>query len=219
MMKNKKLIRINTSIIILLIIFTIGCSVTPIPSVVKDYEDVTVIEENSSLFVKDGVTGVIEFTTNDTRYSEQFGYTLWSQEGLVSDPFTNLNVTLSKLSGNDVAGYGVIFGSHDDTMLVVLINTKKEFIIGELTGNLFTVLQSWDDAPGLKSGYNQTNIIDITYDSGTGEFDLSFNGEWITTFRDDDAPFHTQGKYGYIVVISPMDDFPNIPVSITFKKN
>ncbi len=218
-MKNKKLIRINTSITILLIIFTIGCSVTPIPSAVKDHEDVTVIEENSSLFVEDGVTGVIEFATNDTKYSEQFGYTLWSQEGLVSDPFTNLNVTLSKLSGNDVAGYGVVFGSHDDTMLVVLINTKKEFIIGELTGNLFTVLQFWDDAASLKSGYNQINIIDITYDSGTGEFDLSFNGVLVSTFRDDDAPFHTQGKNGYIVVISPLDDFPNIPVSITFKNN
>ena len=217
-MRVKKLIRINILLIILLILITLGCSVTPVPVDVKDPEDVTVIEENSSLFVEDGVTGVVEFTTNNTKYSEQFGYTLWSQEGLVSDPFTNLNVTLSKLSGNDVAGYGVVFGSHDDTMLVVLINTKKEFIIGELTGNLFTVLQSWDDTASLKSGYNQTNIIDITYDSGTGDFDLSLNGVPVTTFRDDDAPFHTQGKNGYIVVISPLDDFPNIPVSITFKK-
>lgn len=218
-MENKKLIRINTLIFILVIIITSGCSVTPIPSVVKDPEDVTVIEENSSLFVEGGGTGIIEFATNDTKYSEQFGYTLWSQEGLVSDPFTNLNVTLSKLSGNDVAGYGVVFGSHDDTMLVVLINTKKEFITGELTGNLFTVLQSWDNAVSLKPGYNQINIIDITYDSGTGDFDLSLNGVLVTTFRDDEAPFHTQGKNGYIVVISPMDDFPNIPVSLTFKKN
>lgn len=218
-MENKKLIRINTLIFILVIIITSGCSVTPIPSVVKDPEDVTVIEENSSLFVEGGGTGIIEFATNDTKYSEQFGYTLWSQEGLVSDPFTNLNVTLSKLSGNDVAGYGVVFGSHDDTMLVVLINTKKEFITGELTGNLFTVLQSWDNAVSLKPGYNQINIIDITYDSGTGDFDLSLNGVLVTTFRDDEAPFHTQGKNGYIVVISPMDDFPNIPVSMTFKKN
>ncbi|MCK5672516.1 MAG: hypothetical protein KAH95_04025 [Spirochaetales bacterium] len=218
-MRDKKLIQLNTLIIVLVIIITSGCIVTTIPSEVKDPEDVTVIEENSSLFVEDGGTGITSFATNDTKYSEQFGYTLWSQEGLVSDPFINLNVTLSKLSGNDVAGYGVVFGSHDDTMLVVLINTKKEFIIGDLTGNLFTVLQSWDDAPGLKSGYNQTNIIDITYDSGTGDFNLSLNGVLVTIFRDDDAPFHTQGKNGYIVIISPMDDFPNIPVSITFKKN
>jgi hypothetical protein len=218
-MENKRLIRINTQIITLLIIVTIGCSVTSIPSEVKDPKDVTKIEENSSLFVEDGVSGVVEFTTNDTKYSEQFGYTLWSQEGSVSDAFTNLNVTLSKLSGNDEAGYGVILGSHDDTMLIVLINTKKEFVIGELAGNLFTVVQSWDDAISLKPGYNQTNIIDITYDSGTGNFYLSLNCVLVTIFRDDETPIHTHGKTGYIVVISPMDDFPNIPVSITFKKN
>jgi hypothetical protein len=218
-MENKQLIRISTFIFILMIMITLGCPVTPGPSVVKDHDDAAVIEENSSLFVVDGATGVIEFTTNDTKYSEQFGYTLWAQEGGVSDPFTHLNVTLSKLSGNEDAGYGIVFCSYDDTMLVVLINTKKEFIIGELTGNLFTVLQPWNNATVLKSGYNQTNIVDITYDSGSREFDLNFNGVWITTFRDDNAPFHTHGKNGYIVVISPMDDFPNIPVSITFKKN
>lgn len=218
-MKNKKLLLINMLLIIFLVVITLGCPVTPAPSKDKDHGDVTVIEENSYLFVEDGITGIIEFTTNDTKYSEQFGYTLWSQEGLVSDPFTNLNVTLSKLSGNEDAGYGVVFCSYDDTMLVVLINTKKEFIIGELTGNLFTVLQPWNNAPVLKSGYNQTNIVDIAYDSGTGDFDLSLNNVLVTTFRDDDAPFHTQGKNGYIVVISPMDDFPNTPVSITFKKN
>ncbi|MDA3940459.1 MAG: hypothetical protein PF693_14310 [Spirochaetia bacterium] len=215
----KKLFRVNILIIILLVLISLGCSVTPIPSVVKDPEDVPVIEENSSLFVEDGVTGITMFTTNDTKYSEQFGYTLWVQEDVESDPFTHLNVTLSKLSGNEDAGYGVVFCSYDDTMLVVLINTKKEFIIGELTGNLFTILQPWDDTENLKSGYNQNNIIDITYDAGTGDFDLSFNGVLVTTFRDDDAPFHTVGKNGYIVVISPMDNFPNIPVSLTFKKN
>lgn len=218
-MKNKKLIRINTLLIMLVILITLGCSVTPTPSEVKDPEDLTVLEENSSLFVEDGVTGVIEFTTNDTKYSEQFGYTLWSQEAVVFDPFSHLNMTLSKLSGNDVAGYGVVFGSHDDTMLVVLINTKKEFIIGELTGNLFTVLQAWDYSSSLKPGYNQSNIIDIAYNSETEDFVLSFNAGDSIIFRDDDAPFHTSGKNGYIVVISPMDDFPNIPVSVTFKNN
>ena len=112
-----------------------------------------------------------------------------------------------------------MFGSHDDTMLVVLINTMKEFIIGELTANLFTELQPWDNESSLKSGYNQFNNIDITYNSVSGDFALSFNEGEAITFRDDEEPFHTYGKSGYIVVISPMDDFPNIPVSITFKKN
>jgi hypothetical protein len=197
----------------------IGCPVTPAPSMIKDLKDEIVIEEDSSFFVKNEATGIIDFITNDTKYSGQFGYTLWTQEDEVYNPFSILNVTLNKSSGNDAAGYGVVFGNHDDTMLVVLINTMKEFIIGELTANLFTELQPWNNAVSLKSGYNQFNNIDITYNSISGNFTLSFNGGETITFRDDEEPFHTYGKSGYIVVISPMDNFPAIPVSITFKKN
>ncbi|MCK5197332.1 MAG: hypothetical protein KAR21_03220, partial [Spirochaetales bacterium] len=142
-MKNIKLILIKASLLAGLFFFLTGCPNTPEPSVVKDPPDSSVIEENSELFVED--TGVISFTTNDTKYSSEYGYTLWTQEDEVQNPFTHLNVTLKKISGNDVAGYGVIFGSYDNTMLIVLINTKKEFVIGELTGNLFTVLQPWTE--------------------------------------------------------------------------
>lgn len=218
-MKNKKLFLINAIHILLSIVLLTGCPATPAPSVINDLKDETVIEENSSFFVKDEITGVIDFTTNDTKYSGQFGYTLWTQEDEVYNPFSILNVTANKISGNDAAGYGVVFGSHDDTMLVVLINTMKEFIIGELTANLFTELQPWDNEPSLKSGYNQFNNIDITYNSVSRDFALSFNAGEAITFRDDEEPFHTYGKSGYIVVISPMDNFPNMPVSITFKKN
>ncbi len=218
-MFDLKIIRKNSLLLVLVILIIFGCSVTPVLPEIKDPGDGAAIEEDSSLFIEDSSTGVVEFTTNDTKYSNQFGYTLWTQDGSETDFFIQLNVTLSKLSGDDTAGYGVVFGSHDDTMLVLLINTKKEFLIGELTGNLFTELHPWDNAVSLKSGYNQSNIIDITYDSGTGDFGLSFNGISVTTFRDDDEPFHTQGQNGYIVVISPLDDFPNIPVSITFKRN
>ncbi len=216
---NKKLNQRNMLFFMMTVIIISGCSVTPLPPEVKDPLDVETIEENSSLFVEDGSTGVVDFTTNDTNYSGQYGYTLWTQDGLETDVFSHINVTLSKLSGDDTAGYGVVFGSHDNTMLVLLLNTKKEFVIGELTGNLFTSLQPWDTSVSLKSGYNQSNTVDITYNPGTGEFNLSFNDVPVTTFRDDDEPFHTQGKNGYMVVISPLDDFPNIPVHITFKRN
>jgi hypothetical protein len=80
----KKLFRVNILIIILLVLISLGCSVTPIPSVVKDPEDVPVIEENSSLFVEDGVTGITMFTTNDTKYSEQFGCTVLSSAAMMT---------------------------------------------------------------------------------------------------------------------------------------
>jgi len=218
-MRNIKLILPIGFLLIILFYFLTGCPVTPTHLEIKNLLDSTPIEENSSLFVADLDTGVISFETNDTKYSGEYGYTLWSQDDIVQDPFTHLNVTLKKISGNDVAGYGVVFGSHDDTMLVVLIDTKKSFIIGELTGNVFTELQPWTNSPNLIQGYNQENTIDISYNSGTGDYSLSFNGQMPVPFRDDDEPFHMTGKSGYIVVISPLDNFPNIPVSVTFKKN
>ena len=218
-MRNIKLVLSTSLILIILFCLLTGCPVTPTPPEVKNPLDSPPIEENSSLFVEEIDTGIISFETNDTKYTGEYGYTLWSQDDLVPDPFTHLNVTLKKISGNDAAGYGVVFGSHDDTMLVVLIDTQKEFIIGELTGNLFTELQPWTNSSNLIPGNNQENIIDISYNSGTGDYSLSFNGQTPVTFRDDEEPFHTFGKDGYIVVISPLDNFPNIPVSTTFKKN
>lgn len=199
-------------------IFTFsGCPVSPVKPepVLPDGES---IEMNSSLFVTDS-SGTVSFSTNDTTYTGKYGYTLWTEEGTVHDPFTRFNVTLSKLSGDDTAGYGVVFCSHDETMLLVLINTKKEYLIGELTGNVFNELQGWKESSDLFGGYNQTNIMDITLDSGTGVFSLSFNGGAIVTFRDDEDPYHTEGKNGYMVVVSPRDDFPDVPVSVTFKEN
>jgi len=215
-----KVVRIiNIIIFTVIIILVTGCPVTPIETLVKGPDDTAVIEVNSELFALDGDTGIISFTTNDVKYSGKNGYTLWTEETVVQDPFIHLNVTLNKTSGNEAAGYGVVLGSHDGTMLVVLINTYQEFIIGELTGNLFTELQSWEKDESLKSGYNKLNIIDISCNSGTDNFSLSFNGGEINSFRDDEEPFHLSGKNGYMAVISPLDNFPETPVSITFKKN
>ena len=104
-------------------------------------------------------------------------------------------------------------------MLLVLINTKREYLIGELTGNAFSELQGWKESSDLFGGYNQTNIMDISLDSGEGVFSLSFNAGSPVIFRDDEEPYHTEGKNGYMVVVSPLDDFPDVPVSVTFKEN
>lgn len=178
------------------------------------------VEKNSSLFVTDsGSSGVTSFSTNDTKYTGEYGYTLWTEGDTVYSPFIHLNVTLSKMSGNEDAGYGVVFCSHDSTMLLVLINIKKEYLIGELDGNVFSEMQGWEESSDLLSGYNQTNVVDISLDSGTGEFSLRFNGGSPVTFRDDEKPFHTEGRSGYMVVVSPRDDFPDVPVSVTFTEN
>lgn len=202
---------------VIIFILMVGCPVTPDNSKDLSLLNNPVLEENSSLFDLDTVTGIVSFETNNTLYSTEYGYTLWTENNEEQNPFTNLNVTLSKLGGNSDAGYGIIFCSYDETMLVVLINTKKEYIIGELTGNLFTELVPWTHISSLKAGLNQINTINISLVSG--EFSLTFNAGESITFSDTDEPYHSYGKDGYIVVISPLDDFPNFPVSVTFKKN
>ncbi len=196
-----------------------GCPASSPVSPGPGLPDGTVIEQNSTLFAEDSAAGVVSFTTNDTRYNGQYGYTLWTEEAADFTPFTHLNVTLSKMSGNDAAGYGVLFCSRDDSMLIVLINTRKEYLIGELTGNAFTPIGGWQESADLVPGYNVTNILDITLDPETGTFVLAFNSGDPVTFRDDEEPYHTGGRNGYMVVVSPIDDFPDIPVSVTFKNN
>ncbi len=216
-MEKKFLLVISNLWLIIFLLSISACPVTPESSEDLDLLDNPIIEENSILFEMDTDTGVINFNTNESKYINEYGYTLWTENNELQNPFTNLNVTLSKISGNSDAGYGVVFCSYDDTMLVVLINTNKEFVIGELTGNLFTVLQEWIEAFSLNSGLNQINVIDITLNDG--EFFLTFNAGEAVVFSDNDEPYHNYGKDGYIVVISPLDNFPNVPVSVTFKKN
>ena len=195
-----------------------GCSSSTMPSA-PTVPDGTTVEKNSQLFVTDSGSGVVTFLTNDARYNGYYGYTLWTETSGILDPFSHLNVTFSKMSGNAEGGYGVVFCSHDNTMLLVLLNTQKEYLIGELTGNVFTALQDWTETQDLYLGYNQTNIVDITRDSGTGVFSLAFNGGDPVFFRDDEEPYHSGGRNGYIVVVSPLDTFPDVPVMVTFKTN
>lgn len=218
-MKKSKLILTGILVLLFICLFFTGCPDPLDPPYEKETLNNPVVEENSFLFIEDDDTGIICFETNNTKYTGGYGYTLWKKEDAVQAPFTNLNVSLKKIRGNDVAGYGVVFGSHDNTMLIVLIDTKKSFIIGELTGNLFTELQPRTNSSNLIPGFNQENIIDISYNSVTKDYLLSFNGLASAVFRDDEEPFHTSGKNGYMVVISPLDDFPNTSVSVTFKKN
>lgn len=177
------------------------------------------IEEVSTLFVKDSETGIVAFETNDSGYTGEYGYTLWTEGETIYSPFTHLNITLSKLSGNSDAGYGVVFCSTGTSMLLILINVNREYLIGELDGNVFTVIQEWSETEDLYGGYNQGNVLDLVYDSSAEEFSLSFNGNGTVTFRDDEEPYHTEGRNGYMVVISPRDEFPEVPVSVTFKEN
>ncbi len=182
------------------------------------------VEEHSELFVADdGSAETIRFETNDARYWGPYGYTLWTVRPAAQSPFVSREVTAAKESGDAAAGFGLVFCAYDsgdpligETMLVVMINTQREYIVGEVSGGSFRELVPWTACAWLKLGYGQENTIALSADSG--EIVLSLNGAEAARFRDEDPPLHDGGADGYLVVISPLDRFPDVPVSVIFRE-
>jgi hypothetical protein len=57
----------------------------------------------------------------------------------------------------------------------------------------------------------------VTY--AAGEYCLFLNGSEAARFRDDEEPRHDQGgRSGYMVVISPLDNFPSSYVHVIFQE-
>ncbi len=164
------------------------------------------------------------FRTNDPAYWGPYGSTIWTLAGPPEEPFQRLEVELIKVEGDDAAGYGVVFCSYDtgnpetgETMLVAMINTRKEFIVGEVAGAVFTEIVPWRSCQSLNAGYSQSNVLRVT--CAGGEYSLVLNGTEAVRFRDDEEPRHDRGgRNGYIVVISPLDGFPSRAVHVIFQE-
>ena len=179
------------------------------------------IEECSELFEEpEGQPGTFVFLTNDRDLWGPYGCTLWALTGTQQQPFAVRELELTKLSGNSSAGFGLVLCHYRDedlgeTMLVVLINTKGQFIIGEAIGAEFQTIVPWTHSPALLTGYN-ANRLRVQRDGES--FRVFLNGQPAATFRDENAPLHSGGADGLIVVISPLDRFPETPVHVVFKE-
>ncbi len=183
------------------------------------------IEEVSDLFVQQADGGYL-FTTNDPAYWGPYGYTLWAMPCPTQATFTRRDVTLIKTSGNANAGYGIVFcqydtgnASHDETMLVVMINKSGQYSVGEATSSVYSAYTSslWIQDAHLAQGDGMPNEVEVARDA-SGLFTLSLNKTPVMTFHDGRTPLHTGGGQGYIAVISPQDSCPSIPVSVTYKE-
>jgi hypothetical protein len=178
------------------------------------------IEERSELFIEqEDSPGKFVFLTNDEDLWGPYGSTLWALTGSEQDPFEEREIQLAKYSGNGTAGFGVIICHREDeeygeTMLVVMINTNRQFIVGEVIGAEFQVIVAWTDCEALVAGYT-VNTMSLRYEDKS--FIVSFNGKEACRFQDQEAPQHTGGNNGLIVVISPLDDFPNTAVHVVFQ--
>ncbi|PKL25325.1 MAG: hypothetical protein CVV47_04515 [Spirochaetae bacterium HGW-Spirochaetae-3] len=185
-------------------------------------DDTGDLEENTDLFVEDGGDpGTFVFETNDSAYWSSSGYTLWALDGVAQDTFVSRTVKVYKSSGNSWAGYGLVLCHYDtedpafgETMLVAMINNKREYIVGEVASGTFSAFFDWTISLSLNEGEGVPNTIGIVRIGE--EFVLSFNGLEAYRFRDDETPLHTRGRDGFIVVISPQDRFPQTPVKVNF---
>jgi len=182
------------------------------------------VEERSDLFVEqDGEPGTFIFQTNDQDLWGPYGTTLWALMDSTQLPFAARELDLTKLSGDGAAGFGVVVchyangpGVIDETMLVIMINTRRQYLVGEVNGADFQPIVPWTEAASLNSGYNVPNRLRLEYEGG--EFLLYFNQTLANTFKDEAQPYHFGGADGHIVVISPLDRFPDTPVHVLFKE-
>ena len=200
-----------------------GCPVTPDAAGPADPWSGEGIEERSDLFVEDP-PGTTVLQTNDSALWGPYGTTLWALRGGGQTPFVSREATASKVSGDGSAGFGLVFCHYDtgdpllgETMLVVMINTRQEFIVGEVVGTSFRELIPWTTTTALRLGHGQGNVLRV--EQAGGEFRLLANGVEVATFRDDDPPTQAGGADGYLVVISPLDDFPAVPVHVVFEES
>ncbi len=179
--------------------------------------------QDDSLFAEtqSGSLRKFSFYTSDQAYISNSGYTFWSLNKNIQNPFIARTVHINKLSGDSAAGYGIVFCHHDagssgslEKMLIVLINTKGEYTIGEAVGGVFSYIKDWAISPNIKIGYNQENTIGLALNGRI--FTLCLNGVEAARFTALEESYELAGGDGCIAVISPLENFPSVPVSISY---
>ncbi|MCL2293349.1 MAG: hypothetical protein FWC36_00550 [Spirochaetes bacterium] len=165
---------------------------------------------------------ITSFLVNDNMYWTEYGFTLWAVEsGDGEDIFSSREVTLSKISGDRIAGYGIVIcqkmrDGYGQTMLTIMINTTGNYAIGKVVGGNYHHMKRWTHSNFLLQGFGRPNVLGITYDNDEKEYTLVINGHEALRFKDENEPVHEGGRSGYIVVISPQDIFPQNPVEVIF---
>jgi hypothetical protein len=186
----------------------------------------TVVEEESSLYTEDtdadGETFVFE--TNDTRYLNEAGYTLWTTRYVnESDAFEPIRVTLCKESGRSEAGFGIVFCSQEidgkPFLLTVLINTNGLYTVGKVVDGVFSYMKSgWNNSNYINNGYGIRNDLAISHDVENNNFILEINDYEITDFTVPDGVSFRGSRWGFAVVISNSEDFPRSSVKVSFER-
>lgn len=205
-----------------------GCSSSYTPEVqtITAQASINRIDE---LFVSGNDGGKVrtEFVTSSMQYWTQEGKSIWTVWGSGGGNFMSRTVEMGKSSGYSGGGYGIVFcqgeyivnGVQQPVMLVVMINNDGNYIIGKAIGGVFKDSDWWKTTPYLNQGAGAGNEVKVSYEAESDEFRLDINGYFVESFRDDDEPRLRSGKDGYVVVITPFDQFPQSGIAVYFRED
>ena len=175
---------------------------------------------STELFRPTDAEGEWRFFTNDDANALPWGKSFWSPAGDSQDPFESWSLIVTKDGGEAYAGYGMILCHGGDgtteSMLTVMLRCDGYFQAAEVIGADYRPFDDWRRIDAIDEGYGRENEISVERDSG-GTFTLRINGVEICRFSDDEEPFHDGGAQGFLAVVSPLEDFPDFPVSIRYR--
>ena len=203
-----------------------SCGLSPLDSGTEPQAaEETALEEESLLFKEkeDSDGGEVLFETNEARYSGGEGYTLWTAGNVnVSESFETLSATVSKESGKAEGGFGLVFCSQEvggkPFMLALLINTRGMYAVGKVSDGTFSHIGGgWNSSVYIRRGYGIRNAVEVSYADAEKNFLLRINGQKITAFTVPEEISFKGSRWGYAVVVTPDEDFPDVPVRVTFE--
>jgi hypothetical protein len=204
--------------------FFVSCRLTSTSTNNLETED-TSSEENSSLFLQQTDRTYI-FSTNDTKYANTNGYTIWTIQQTISSSvsFSTFTTDLVKSQGNTAYGYGIVFNENTDSngnksMISVMIRTTGGYAIGKIENGLYSDIQYWTQNKYIKTGLGSKNSITVSKDTASAEYSVIFNRESdsCVKFSDIGSYQYNNGNRGFVVVLSPDENFPTNSVVVSFK--
>lgn len=192
---------------------------------VQKYEDV---------FVQ-SAPGTFEVNTNQEMFLSEYGYTLWCEKHHNNTAFfIPMRVEVEKLAGRTEGGYGIVFcavteSENNNYLLTVMINNDQKYNIGKVKNGIFTTLSNgWQQCLYLKSGLNMKNTIEVQYvlndeenPEHNNKFEVKLNGYVVMYFNDPAVynPTFKDTNYGYVVVVTPYEDFRKSKLWVKFIDN
>jgi hypothetical protein len=168
--------------------------------------------------------GFLQYSTNDTAL---YGTGNRHTNNTIQSTMTSVEAQVKRVSGSSGTGYGIVFCYQDSGDFYRIIITETGYyridkrVLGinyYYTGGIWstTTPSSWPSSSHLITGYDNTNDIRVV-STGSGNFDVYFNGVYETSFND--ATF-TGGDSGYDASVSDSsrEQFPSTPADMRFKQ-